>query len=272
MLQNNPIILPGSKTPAFIAFMIDQSSSMMNYSLGGGNRAEIAAMNVQNAILGIITRCINGCEVRNAAFITVMGYGGYSTRIIRDGWVEDWVEDTLLAKTNSTCVIPVIAEGIANMDEGFFCVLDLIKEWTSIREEGSNKENYSELGSVVVVNITKGTTVNQEATYEAARELMALQNTLLFNIVIPHDSYKNIEIYFPNTQQTIADTCDPNQPEWLFDISSKLPIQVVGSLKSKGFEDVTEDSRGIILSMSDNIALDIIRLLFPFSDERIEYK
>jgi hypothetical protein len=58
----------------------------------------------------------------------------------------------------------------------------------------------------------------------------------------------------------------------LFDISSKLPIQVVGGLKSEGFEDVTEDSRGIILSMSDNIALDIIRLLFPFSDERIEYK
>lgn len=272
MLQNNTIIFPRSKTPAFIVFMIDQTSSMMNYSLGGGNRAEIAAMNVQNAILELITGCINGYEVRNAAFITVMGYGGYSTGIIREGWVEDWVEDTLLAKTNSTCVIPVIAEGIANMDEGFCFVLDLIKEWTSFREDGVNKENYPELGTVVVVNITKGTTINQEATYEAARELMALQNTLLFNIVIPHDSYKNIEIYFPNSQQTIADTCEPNQPEWLFDISSRLPIQVVGSLKSKGFEDVTEDSRGIILSISENIASEIIRLLFPFSDECIEYK
>lgn len=264
MIRNNAHIYLGTKTPAFIVFMVDQTSSMMNYSLGGGNRAEIAAMNVQNAILEIVTRFISGCEVRNAVFITVIGYGGYSTEIIRGDWVKDWAKDILLAKTNGTCIIPVIAEGIANMDDGFCLVLDLIKDWISSRKDASNEDNHCGLGPVIVVNITKGTTVNEQATYETAREIIALPNTLLFNVVIPHESYNNIDIYFPNLQQTIADTCEPNQPEWLFDISSKLPIHAVACAKSIGFEDVTENSRGIIFSTAVNSVQNIIRIIFPF--------
>lgn len=250
--------------PAFIVFLIDQSASMQNVSLGGGNRAEIAARNIQNAIADIICMCIHGEEIIDRAFITVIGYGqeNHSATMIRQGWVSEWADDVITAKQYNTCIIPAVAEWGANMNDGFRFTIDIIKEWLSIREELNGEDDRIGVAPIIVVNITKGTTMNEQETCEAAQELMSMKNTYLFNIIIPHEVCNTIEIVFPSLKQTVADIREPNCPEWLYDISSKLPKDSVYLAKSIGIEDITEDSRGIIVSYKDNCAMNVFRL-FP---------
>lgn len=250
--------------PAFIVFLIDQSASMMNVSLGGGNRADIAARNIQNAIAEIVCMCIHGEEIMDRAFISVIGYGQehYSATMIRQGWVSEWADDVITAKKNNTCIIPAIAEWDANMNDGFWFTIDIIKEWLSIREKLNIEDDKIGVALIIVVNLTKGTTMNEQDTCDASQELMSMQNTYLFNIIIPHEVYNNVEIVFPSLKQTVADIREPSYPEWLFDISSKLPKDSVYLAKSSGLEDITEDSRGIIVSYKDYCAMNVIRL-FP---------
>ena len=59
----------GRAIPGHIVFLIDQSGSM------SGTRAEMTAECVQNSIVEIVRGSIHGEEVRDRAFITVIGYG-----------------------------------------------------------------------------------------------------------------------------------------------------------------------------------------------------
>ena len=132
MQRNNDFPSYSAKSPAFVVFMIDQTASMMNVSLGGGDRAEIAAINVQNAIIEILNRCISGINIKPRAYISVIGYGGQvgeTAEIIREGWVNDWAEDIVKAKTNKECIFPIIANGAASMNEGFRLAEELCNNW-----------------------------------------------------------------------------------------------------------------------------------------------
>ena len=264
----------GRVFPAYVVFLLDQSASMMNVSLGGGNRAEIVARNIQEAILEIVRMCVHGEEIRDRAFISVIGYGqsNNSAHIIRQGWVSDWADDILIARKNNSCIIPVVAEGCANMNDGFHLAYDMIKEWISFREDEYKINNNYGLGPIIVINITKGTTVNEQDTYDAAQEIMALPNTTLFNIVIPHESFESIDIVYPNSKQIIADICEPNRPEWLFDISSKLPERCVSLAKVLGLDNITEESRGVIVSCEEGSAALLIQSMLPFGNNHSEYR
>lgn len=263
----------GRLHPAFAVFLLDQSASMMNISLGGDNRAEIAARNIQEAILEIVRKCIHGEEIRDCSFITVIGYGQHKSpvTIIRQGWVSDWADDILIARKNNTCIIPAVAEGFANMNDGFHVAYDMIEEWISFREDEFRINKNNGLGPIIVVNITKGTTINEQDTYDAAQKLMVLPNTYLFNIVIPHESYKSIDLAFPDSKQIISDICEPNRLVWLFEISSKLPKRCVSLAKALGFDNTTEESRGVIVSCKErSAALQI--LMFPLTKDPSEYR
>lgn len=242
MQRNNDFPSYSAKSPAFVVFMIDQTASMMNVSLGGGDRAEIAAINVQNAIIEILNRCISGINIKPRAYISVIGYGGQvgeTAEIIREGWANDWAEDIVKAKTNKECIFPIIANGAASMNEGFRLAEDLCNNWTFGRKDTEG------MGSVIIINLTKGTTIDIEDTHKYAFKIMS-QNALLYNIVIPAEGELKEDILFPDYNPFDKDT----SRNWIFDISSLLPKDIVETAKCQTGLVISSKSRGLIVSPS----------------------
>ena len=259
----NSYIYSGRLTPAFVVFMIDQSASMINFSLGDGNKAEIAAWNVQNAILEIVRGNILGEIIRDNAFITVIGYGQKYTpaTIIRQGWVSEWADDVLRSKYDGTCIIPAIADFSPCMEEGFSLAKDLCEEWIKVRKKVFEFNEICGLGPIVIINITKGTVCNENLAYRNAKELTSLQNTRLYNIMIPNiDNYE--EVIFPCYNPLL----DREEMKWLFEVTSKLPEGATSLAQVIGENNIFEESRGFAISIS----LDCASVLCRYSHLGIE--
>ena len=236
------------KSPAFVIFMIDQSASMMNVSLGGGDRAEIAAQNIQNAIIDILNKCISGVDIKPRAYISVIGYGGQfdTAEIIREGWVNEWAEDIEKATKNKECIIPIIADGMASMNEGFGLANDLCNNWILARKDADD------MGPIIVINLTKGTTIDMEDTYKYTKEIMS-QKAILYNVIIPAEIDEGEDVFFPNFNPFEKDS----SRNWIFDVSSVLPGTIVEMAKIRGFTNLSNESRGLIISSSCSSAVSI---------------
>lgn len=246
----------GARNPAFIVFLIDQSASMTNTSLGGGPRAEIAAHSIQNAIIDIVNKCTSGKEVKKRAFITVIGYGSCmgDAHIIRLGWTDEWAQDVVNAKANGSCIIPIRAEAIPNMEDGFFLAKECCEEWISSRYDSDHQH----LGPLIIINLTKGSTINEEEAIKLAKGLVSLQNTHLCNIIIPSDVESYKEVFFPS----INPLGDDLGRGWLFEISSKLPSDSLDAARLQGHERIDNNSRCFAISSSTRCATIFVEPFF----------
>ncbi len=248
----------GTPFPAFVVFLLDQSASMMNISLDGGNRSEIASRNIQWAILEIVRMCAPNEEIKDRAFISVIGYGQLdnSAHVIRQGWVSDWAEDILIARKNNTCIIPEVAEGFANVNVGFHLAYDMIEEWISLRKEDFMRNNLCGLGPILIINITDGVVDDKTKTNEIATKIKVLQNTWLFNILIP--KYVVTDIILPNNKYCLNGTGIDSECRFYYDISSTLTINKENCwrFECRGCEGVSIGSniRGLIVSSNDKSA------------------
>ena len=84
----NYSLMWGSKAPGHLIYLIDQSGSMY-----GQNEIK-AAEAVHAAIMDTFRGCVQGTEIRNRVYITIIGYGNeQGVSIIREGWMTDFVED-----------------------------------------------------------------------------------------------------------------------------------------------------------------------------------
>ena len=92
--MSNYSLMWGRKTPGHLIYLIDQSGSM-----AGDNEVK-AAEAVHAAIMDTFRGCINGQEVRNRVYITIIGYGNENgVSIIREGWMTDYVADLKACRT-----------------------------------------------------------------------------------------------------------------------------------------------------------------------------
>lgn len=231
----------GRAIPGHIIFLIDQSGSMSE-----GKRAEMTAECVQNSIVEIIRGSIHGEEVRDRAFITVIGYGQKTTpvTIIRQGWVSEWAEDALKAKKNGTCIIPATAEWGTPMAQAFQQAKSCLDEWIAVREEAHQQKPSESMAAPIVLNITDGEPDNEQDARNAAKEILNTQtpdgNVLVFNA---HMNDNGSEIVCPTDKSELNG--DKNA-EFLYDISSPVTDKMVSMAKFIGFETIANGAMGFV--------------------------
>lgn len=229
----------GSSCPGHLVFMIDQSGSMY------GENAQKTAECVQDSIKEVLTGCINGEEIKDRAYITVIGYGKDSTAsIIREGWISEWAEDVLNAKAKGDVVIPAEADGGTPMTEAFKIAKSCLDTWIKAREEEHQDDPNEELAAPIVVNITDGLPNDEASARVAAQEILNTAtpdgNVLLFNA---HMSDDGVEIQFPSDKSKLNGV---PEGEFLYEISSPLTDRMVNYAKKLKFETVRKGSMGFV--------------------------
>ncbi len=235
----------GRPTPGHLVFMIDQSASM------DGKRAELAAECVQNSLVEIVLGSLDGQQIKDRVFITVIGYGHREqpVKIIREGWVSDWYGDVLAAKKNKTTVIPIDQEDSWDtpMTEAFELVKSCIDAWIAQREEDAQKNPTHSMAAPIVINITDGMPNDKKSAKTAAEAIISTQtpdgNVLLFNA---HMNEEGAETICPSDRKDIPNDNYQEPAEYLFDISSQLTDKQVGMAKAKGFETVSKGAKGYV--------------------------
>jgi uncharacterized protein YegL len=231
----------GRAIPGHIIFLIDQSGSMSE-----GKRAEMTAECVQNSIVEIVRGSIHGEEVRDRAFITVIGYGQKNTpvTIIRQGWVSEWADDVLLAKKNGTCIIPATAEWGTPMAQAFQQAKRCLDEWIAVRDEAHQQKPSESMAAPIVLNITDGEPDNEQDARNAANEILNTPtpdgNVLVFNA---HMNDKGTEIVCPTDK---SDLKGDKNAEFLFDISSPVTDKMVSVAKAIGIETIANGAMGFV--------------------------
>lgn len=231
----------GRAIPGHIIFLIDQSGSMSI-----GNRANMTAECVQNSIVEIIRGSVYGEEVRDRAFITVIGYGQKNdpVKIIRQGWVSEWADDALKAKKNGTCIIPATADWGTPMAEAFKQAKRCLDEWIAIRDEAHQQKPSESMAAPIVLNITDGAPDNEQTARDAAKEILNTPtpdgNVLVFNA---HMDDKGAEIICPMDRNELNG--DKNA-EFLFDISSPVTEKMIVVAKSIGLETIPKGAMGFV--------------------------
>lgn len=234
-------VMWGRAIPGHIIFLIDQSGSM---SLG--NRANMTAECVQNSIVEIVRGSIYGEEVRDRAFITVIGYGQKNdpVKIIRQGWVSEWADDALKAKKNGTCIIPATADWGTPMAEAFKQAKVCLDAWIAVRDEAHQQKPSESMAAPIVLNITDGAPDNEQTARDAAKEILNTPtpdgNVLVFNA---HMNDTGAEIICPMDRNELNG--DKNA-EFLFDISSPVTEKMVGVAKSIGLETIPKGAMGFV--------------------------
>lgn len=231
----------GSAIPGHIIFLIDQSGSMTE-----GDKAQKTAECVQNSIVEIVRGSIHGEEVRDRAFITVIGYGKKNkpVSIIRQGWVSDWAEDVLKAKSSGQCIIPAEADWGTPMAEAFQQAKICLDEWISVREEAHQKNQTESMAAPVVLNITDGKPDNEEDARRAAQAILNTTtpdgNVLLFNA---HMNEEGAEVICPTDK---AELKGDQYAEFLYEISSPITDKMKAVAKSIGFETIADGALGFV--------------------------
>lgn len=236
----------GRSNPGHIIFLIDQSGSMSE-----GKRAEMTAECVQNSIVEIVRGSIHGEEVRDRAFITVIGYGkkDFPVEVIRQGWVSEWADDVLNAKKNGTCIIPAIAEWGTPMAQAFQQAKHCLDEWIAVRNEEHQQKPSESMAAPIVLNITDGEPDNEQDARNAAKEILNTPtpdgNVLVFNAHMNDDENddKKPEIICPTDK---SDLKGDKNAEFLFDISSPVTDKMVTVAKAIGFETIANGAMGFV--------------------------
>ena len=259
----------GTKTPGHLVFLIDQSTSMIQKNPSDPNsktRAEKVVEAVQSAITDCVNGCISGPNVKNRFFLTIIGYGGEPKPVvttIKEDWAKNLIPELQAIRDSGDTLIPVVAEGWTPMAEAFKLAKEDLEGWIETCQEKVDDGSYLGIPAPVVINITDGEPCDGTATaksraIDSAKELLNLSgtdgNVLLFNL---HTADDGMEIIFP------ADKAQLNgcpEGDFLFDISSDLPDDMVQMAKEAGIEGVIAGAK----CMSVNCSGDTMTRLISF--------
>lgn len=231
----------GRMSPGHIIFLIDQSHSMY------GEKAVKAAEYVQNSIMAIVRWCIHGEDVRDRAFITVIGYGSKDkfVNFIRQGWVSEWVEDVLRAKSTGKNIIPAISDcGSAPMAEAFKLAKICLDEWIGWREQCTQQNPNLSMAAPIVLNITGGDLDDEASARAAAQDILETDTpdgkVLLFNVYMCDEG----EGFFGPSDR--IDMHGNLEAEFMYDISSLIPDNVLMGVNVEGFKTIRPGARGLV--------------------------
>lgn len=246
-VKNTGVVIQGSgnigykalistASPGLILFLLDQSGSMAE-----NGKANLAATAVNRAIYEIIIASRSGEQIKNRAYVGVIGYGKsvntivggmvseIANRPIRIEPVVARVPDGVGGLTSVNMEMPVWVEPYAEystpMAEAFDKAFETIVSWV---------KNNSSSFPPIVINITDGVpndfNLNQGTapfTEASALKLMSLKtddgNLLLFNTLISGDSTVDSEISFPTNISELPDLYS----KFLFRISSEVPARLL---------------------------------------------
>lgn len=256
-----------ARCPGLICFLLDTSLSMAEPYFEGTSKAEFAAQGINKAIAELINRCINGDEIRDRCFLSVISYGesDRGQEAFLNEHVHGLVSD-VAAKVGDTVEIQVFsmgswqeeqpvwvkprARGRTPMDKAFDAIYDLCK--LKLSEEGM--ENAF---PPIVVNITDGAPNSYAAASKAAERLRNLGtndgNVLLFNVHIAAAT-EGKEILYPASD----DLFRHNQfASFLFSISSPLPPPLMRSARQADC-DPQPGARGFLFNASPSEFLKLL--------------
>lgn len=231
----------GTKTPGHIIYLIDQSGSME------GTNERKAAESITAAMIETLKGCIQGKEVRNRVYITIIGYGNEEgVSIIREGWITDFVADLQQCKTNGTPIIEPKSCGLTPMAETFALANKCITTWLSQRE---NVQGDYKVPAPIVINITDGYPDDVNKATTEAQKIMNITtrddgNVLVFNVHMD-DSNDQVEIKFPTNKSILNGVAEG---EFLFEISSEMTDDFIKAARAQKFEGVMPGSKGFVVN------------------------
>lgn len=229
----------GTKTPGHIIYLIDQSGSM------SGENEKKAAESITAAMIETLRGCIQGKEVRNRVYITIIGYGNENgVCVIREGWITDFVSDLHNCKTNNTTIITPKSYGMTPMAEAFALANECINTWLSERQSQDAR-----VPAPIVINITDGMPDDATTATQEAQNVMNIQtrddgNVLVFNIHMD-DLSEHVEIKFPTNKSVLGGV---PEGEFLFDISSEMTDDFIRAARAQLFEGVMPGSKGFVVN------------------------
>ena len=233
----------GSDNPGCIIILVDQSDSMEDpYGNGTELKKHIATRAVNRVIDELVTSCTQGEEIRDRCHVSVVGYGTEVHRVV-DDMISKIGESPLRLETvkkkesdgagglvEIEVQMPIWLEPKAGngtpMHTAFDQAYNIAQEWCA---------GYPDSFPPIVINITDGAPYDSNATRDAAKRVMELENTdgnvLVFNIHIPDPTPSGREVTFPHSTEELGG--DP-YANFLFNISSSLPESLIQSAIETG--------------------------------------
>jgi len=249
-----------SATPGYIIFLIDQSGSMQETCIENKNKAEFTALVINRTINELIFTNMDGDNVKDRVFISLIGYGGkggnsvddirsdyissFADQPIRIDYLKKKVSDGAGGLVEIDDEMPIFIEPVSNgltpMGDAFAFAKLLIEGWLQKKPENP---------APVIINVSDGLPFGgaledqKSKSLYVAGEIMTINtndgNPLIFNIHIGNGNTK--EYAFIDNENEITD----DQSKFLFKISSKIPEAYKIAALKHDFT-VKEDSRGFV--------------------------
>ena len=259
--SNVPI---GTSNPGCIIILVDQSFSMSEPFSNDGSKAEQAALAVNRVLEELVLACRRGEEIRDRCHVTVIGYG-VRVNCVVDGMISD-VASALLEVKKVKKLIPdgaggVIeievempiwlepkADGQTPMHEAFQRASEVIESWISDRSDSFPP---------IVINITDGAATRPDLAADAARKIMNCQTgdgaPLIFNLHIANSG--NMQTLPHNTTQFSGEPL----AEYLFDISSALPLPLFSYAEEAGLSPLELGARCFGYNMNESLMIKLLQ-------------
>ncbi|MDC1188616.1 VWA domain-containing protein [Flavobacteriales bacterium] len=250
-----------SATPGYIIFLVDQSGSMSEPYAEGKNRAEFTALVINATINELVNTNMDGEEVKDRVFISMIGYGGSSNLSvddIRSDYLSSFANSPLKIESIKKKVsdgggglveidekMPIFIEpttkGLTPMAEAMGFAKELIEGWLQKKPDNP---------APIIINISDGLpytgkTVEEEMkkTISVSEDIMNINsadgNPLIFNSHLGDKG--DAKCGFEENESEVTD----EQAKFLFKISSKVPKSYKDAAKKQKFE-VKPDSRGFV--------------------------
>lgn len=251
--------------PACILFLVDQSGSMADQWSGEGGQSKASGVaTILNRLLqALVLKCTKGEEVRNYFYVSVVGYGGETRRLLTQegddpgpiSWIADHPqrveerqvdqEDGAGGLVKVTRRFPVwidpVAESGTPMCAALGDILTLVRGWI---------ERYPNSYPPVIFNITDGESTDGDPR-PVARQVISQGTSdgspLLFNVHV--SSQSGAPILLADAPGALPD----DYARMLFEMSSELPPAVRRLATAEGLV-ASPTSRGFVFN-ADPVSL-----------------
>ena len=258
-----------SAYPGYIIFLVDQSGSMNEPYSDGRTKAEFTALIINDIIKDLIFSNMNGNDVKDRVFISVIGYGGSGTLAVDDirseylshfanhplrtDRVKKKVSDGAGGLVEVDVTMPVfidpVANGLTPMSDAFSFAKELINGWMNKMPENP---------APIIINISDGLPYagnrgfsEKQATIDVCKEIMNIQTSDGSPIIFNSHIGDGEEMYqFIEKEHEIV---DDEQALFLFSVSSNVPESYLQASRKWGFDKVTKESKGFISNSSAEV-------------------
>jgi uncharacterized protein YegL len=241
------------RNPTCVVFLIDQSGSMMDPfgRTPGKVKAQGVADALNSLLQNLVLKCVNGNEIREYIYLSIVGYGGANASpallgalkgkdIVSVGELAhntartDVVDDGNGGQAKRPVWFDAVGSGETPMKAAFEKARAIVADFLS---------GHQKCFPPIVINITDGIYTGEDPT-SSAESIGRLSsedgNVLLFNLHIA-DSAES-PVHFPDNDAQLRD----QYAKWLFNISSTLPAPFVQAAIAEGFSNISSTSRGFV--------------------------